>query len=48
MEALQMLKFSVKKGRPSHFTAGMSKEEEIAQLEVEGGEGYCTRRSNKL
>ncbi|KAK7015696.1 hypothetical protein R3P38DRAFT_2389417, partial [Favolaschia claudopus] len=35
MEALQMLKFSVKKGRPLNFTAGTSREEEIALMEME-------------
>ncbi|KAJ7019121.1 hypothetical protein C8F04DRAFT_976126, partial [Mycena alexandri] len=35
MEALQMLKFAIKKGCGLHFTAGTSKEEEIARLEAE-------------
>ncbi|KAJ6464699.1 hypothetical protein DFH09DRAFT_985746 [Mycena vulgaris] len=35
MEALQMLKFSIKKGRTLNFTAGTSREEEIRQLESE-------------
>jgi len=35
MEALQMLKFSVKKGRPLNFTAGTSRDNEIAYLESE-------------
>lgn len=35
MEALQMLKFSIKKGHGLNFTAGTSKEEELALLEAE-------------
>ncbi|KAJ6556029.1 hypothetical protein B0H19DRAFT_1129754 [Mycena capillaripes] len=35
MEALQMLKFPIKKGRGLNFTAGTSREEEIALMEVE-------------
>jgi hypothetical protein len=35
MEALQMLKFSVKKGRGLNFTGGTSREEEIALMELE-------------
>ncbi|KAF7334741.1 HAT family dimerization domain-containing protein [Mycena sanguinolenta] len=35
MEALQMLKFSVKKGRSLNFTAGTSLEDEIALMETE-------------
>ncbi|KAJ7021761.1 hypothetical protein B0H16DRAFT_1330433 [Mycena metata] len=38
MEALQMLKFSIKKGRPLNFTAGTSREEEITRLESEMAE----------
>jgi hypothetical protein len=38
MEALQMLKFSVKKGRGLNFTAGTSREEELEHLEVEMAE----------
>ncbi|KAJ6624132.1 hypothetical protein B0H10DRAFT_1785214, partial [Mycena sp. CBHHK59/15] len=38
MEALQMLKFSVKKGRPLNFTARTSREEEIMCLELEMAE----------
>jgi len=38
MEALQMLKFSIKKGRPLNFTAGTSREEEIMCLELEMAE----------
>lgn len=34
MEALQMLKFVVKQGYGLDFTAGMSKEDEIAWLET--------------
>lgn len=34
MEALQMLKFTVKKGRGLNFTAGMSREEELRVLEL--------------
>ncbi|KAJ6607687.1 hypothetical protein B0H10DRAFT_1921631 [Mycena sp. CBHHK59/15] len=35
MEATQMLKFSVKKGRGISFTAGTSREEELALLELD-------------
>ncbi|KAJ7660135.1 hypothetical protein DFH06DRAFT_989212 [Mycena polygramma] len=35
MEALQMLKFSIKKGRGLDFTAGTSREAELALLELE-------------
>lgn len=35
MEALQMLKFSVKKGRGLDFTAGTGKEAELSILEEE-------------
>ncbi|KAJ6580941.1 hypothetical protein B0H19DRAFT_1111605 [Mycena capillaripes] len=35
MEALQMLKFSVKKGRGLNFTAGTSRDAEIALMEAE-------------
>jgi hypothetical protein len=35
MEALQMLKFSIKKGRGLNFTAGTSRDEEIARMEAE-------------
>ncbi|KAJ6631979.1 hypothetical protein B0H10DRAFT_1669877, partial [Mycena sp. CBHHK59/15] len=35
MEATQMLKFSVKKGRGISFTAGTSREEELAMLELD-------------
>ncbi|KAF7333764.1 HAT family dimerization domain-containing protein [Mycena venus] len=35
MEGLQMLKFSVKKGRGLNFTAGTSKEAELAALEAQ-------------
>ncbi|KAJ7358518.1 hypothetical protein DFH08DRAFT_647261, partial [Mycena albidolilacea] len=35
MEALQMLKFSVKKGRRLNFTGGTSRVEEIALMELE-------------
>ena len=34
MEALQMLKFSVKQGRGLDFTSGTSKESEIMDLEL--------------
>ena len=34
MEALQMLKFSVKQGRGLNFTSGTSKESEIMDLEL--------------
>ncbi|KAJ7662802.1 hypothetical protein DFH06DRAFT_987299, partial [Mycena polygramma] len=35
MEALQMLKFSIKKGRGLDFTTGTSREAELALLELE-------------
>ncbi|KAJ6588082.1 hypothetical protein B0H19DRAFT_1088574 [Mycena capillaripes] len=35
MEAVQMLKFSIKKGRGLNFTAGTSREEEIDFMEAE-------------
>jgi hypothetical protein len=35
MEALQMLKFSVKRGRGLDFTAGLSWEMELEELEAE-------------
>ncbi|KAF7347428.1 HAT family dimerization domain-containing protein [Mycena venus] len=35
MEAFQMLKFSIKKGRGLNFTAGTSRDEEIALMEAE-------------
>ena len=35
MEALQMLKFSLRKGRPLNFTLGTIKEEELEALEME-------------
>lgn len=35
MEALQMLKFSIRKGRGLDFTAGTSKEAEIELLKME-------------
>ena len=34
MEALQILKFSIRKGRPLKFTEGMSWKEEIKQFEL--------------
>jgi hypothetical protein len=33
MEALQMLKYSIKKGRPLNFTQGMSWTEELKEFE---------------
>jgi hypothetical protein len=33
MEALQMLKYSIKKGRPLNFTQGMSWTEELREFE---------------
>ena len=38
MEALQMLKFSIKKGRGLNFTAGTSREAELALLELDMAE----------
>jgi 8-oxo-dGTP pyrophosphatase MutT (NUDIX family) len=35
MEALQMLKFSLRIGRSLNFTAGTTKEEELEALEME-------------
>ena len=35
MEALQMLKFSIRNGRFLDFTAGTTKEEELEALEIE-------------
>jgi hypothetical protein len=35
MEALQMLKFSLRNGRYLDFTAGTTKEEELEALEME-------------
>ncbi|KAJ7704779.1 hypothetical protein B0H17DRAFT_920910, partial [Mycena rosella] len=35
MEALQMLKFSIKKGRALNFMVGTSRDEEIALMETE-------------
>lgn len=34
MEQLQMLKYSIKKGRGLHFTQGMKKEDEVRELEA--------------
>ncbi|KAJ6462897.1 hypothetical protein C8R45DRAFT_841346 [Mycena sanguinolenta] len=38
MEALQMLKFSIKKGRRLDFTAGISREAELALMESDMAE----------
>ncbi|KAJ7472383.1 hypothetical protein B0H11DRAFT_1729332, partial [Mycena galericulata] len=38
MEALQMLKFSIKKGRGLNFTAGTSREAELALMELDMAE----------
>ncbi|KAJ6451755.1 hypothetical protein C8R45DRAFT_848187, partial [Mycena sanguinolenta] len=38
MEALQMLKFSIKKGRGLDFTAGISREAELALMELDMAE----------
>lgn len=38
MEALQMLKFTLKRGRTLDFTQGTGKEDEIKELELDGQE----------
>lgn len=40
MEALQMLKFSLRNGRHLNFTAGTTKEEELEVLEMEMREEF--------
>lgn len=36
MEALQILKFSIKNGHVLNFTQGMRKEDELLQMELDG------------
>lgn len=38
MEALQMLKYSIKRGRGLDFTKGMSRDEELEMLEAQMNE----------
>lgn len=40
VEALQILKYSTKKGRGLNFTDGLDRDEELAELETEE-EGQC-------
>jgi hypothetical protein len=49
MEALQILKFSIKGGQVLSFTAGTSKAEEIAELEADTSEsGSCPTKHIRL